>query len=277
MLLDSATAQTHTNIAAYFGDGDSCVSTTGASSGSGKIVMYKFSCVHVYDGPGIYKPYFIDNYRISGIKNITNSSTKSMTIFSLLSINAFTGPNTTPLYSVPIASVNVGNILNYNPGLSDIDGDSLSYHLVNCIVTPTTAYYIPANSSLNNSTGTLTYQADTVGLYSFKFLVKEWRKDVDSVFQLIGETEIDFVVDVVASVGIKELDKKESIGLYPNPTSSILNIKTNSKTISEIEIINSLGQTVLKQKYSESIDVSKLSPGCYFIRINNSYSKFIKE
>jgi uncharacterized repeat protein (TIGR03803 family) len=80
------------------------------------------------------------------------------------------------------------------------------------------------------------------------------------------------------AIGIDEIgDTKKNISFSPNPASSILNIKTNSKSNSDIEIINSLGQIVFKQKYSESIDVSKFAPGYYFIGINNSYNKFIKE
>jgi len=86
-----------------------------------------------------------------------------------------------------------------------------------------------------------------------------------------------WAVSSCTPLGLNEINKNSDIKIYPNPTSNILNIKSNSKTNSEIEIISYLGQTVLKQKYAESIDVAKLSPGCYFIRIDNSYSKFIKE
>lgn len=79
-------------------------------------------------------------------------------------------------------------------------------------------------------------------------------------------------------IGIEQLNSETSnFYLYPNPTSDNLRIKTNSNINSEIQITNQIGQMVLKQKYSESVDVSKLVPGCYFIRIDNSYSKFIKE
>lgn len=277
LLLDSSTVTTNSNLAVYFGDGDSAAISTNTFSAGNNIVKQIYSVVHTYSGPGFFNIYSISKYRVNNIKNIQNSGSESMYLSALLPINAFMGPNISPnLTGYPILSTGVGSLVTYNPGMNDADGDSLSYSLVNCVSLPTVPNYIPANSSID-SYGTFTYQADTAGLFAFKFLIKEWRKDLDGVYQLVGNTEMDFVLDVDAGVGIKEFANKEIISLYPNPTSNTLNVKTNSKINSEIEILNSIAQTVLKQKYSESIDVSKLVPGYYFIRIDNSYSKFIKE
>jgi hypothetical protein len=277
LLLDSSTVTTNSNLAVYFGDGDSSAISTNTFSAGNNIVKQVYSVVHTYSGPGVFNIYSISNYRVNNIKNIQNSGSESMYLSALLPINPFMGPNMSPnLTGYPIISTSVGSLVTYNPGMNDVDGDSLSYSLVNCASLPTVPNYIPANSSID-SYGTFTYQADTVGLFAFKFLIKEWRKDLDGNPQLVGNTEMDFVLDVDAGVGIKELAKKEIFSVYPNPTSNILNIKTNSKTNSEVEIINSLGQTVLKQKYSETVDISKLISGYYFIKVGNSYSKFIKE
>lgn len=239
-----------------------------------------YSCVHVFSGPGINNIYLMDSLRTPGIKNINNSQSKTFYIQSMLNISAFFGVNSSPVVTnLPIKfdSIN-GNYVFFNPGLTDPDGDSLTYQLTNCLGTASTSinHYIPSNATVDKY-GTLSFNKDSVGLYAFSYLVKEWRKDASNNQNLIGSMLIDFVLDIPAGVGIKELDKKENTNLYPNPTSNTLNIKTNSKTNSEIEIFNSLGQMVLKQKYSESVDVSKLVPGYYFIRVDNSYSKFIKE
>ncbi|HWY12267.1 MAG TPA: T9SS type A sorting domain-containing protein [Bacteroidia bacterium] len=282
LLVDSATAQSHTIIATYFGDGDSCSTSISPASVNSKVLKYIWSCVHTYSGPGDYKLYLTDKFRISGIKNITNSNSKPIYVESSLSINQFMGPNNSVVFiNQPIFFINKGTLLFYNPAASDFDGDSLSYSLINCAITPTAAYYIPLNSGINTATGTFTYQADTSGIYAFNIEIKEWRKDGDGVYQNIGFTDVDFVVDILpSSVGIKEFDKNEWIKIYPNPVSNALNIKFDSKHNSSIEIINYLGQTVLKQNYSESIDVSKLESGYYILKIigeKNYYSKFIKE
>jgi hypothetical protein len=278
LLLDSSTVTTNSNLAVYFGDGDSAIASTSTTSVVNNVIKLVYGVLHTYSGPASYYVYSISKYRVNNIQNIQNSGSESMVLYSLLSINPFMGPNNSPIATAyPIISPSVGSLVTFNPGMSDIDGDSLSYSLVNCASLPATANYIPANSAINGSNGTFTYQADTMGLYAFKFLIKEWRKDLDGVPQMIGTTEMDFVLDVDAGVGIKEFEKKELFSVHPNPASGILNIKTNSKTNSDVEIINSLGQIVLKQNFSESIDISKLQAGYYFIKIDNSYSKFIKE
>lgn len=294
---DNVNPSNHCSITIYFGDGDSTVlyrcngsfSSTSqcptSNAGAGVIISSLppirksiYCGVHTYNGPGNYKLYFTDKYRVTGIKNMVNSSTKSIYVESSLNISQFMGPNSSPIitnYPISFNSV-IGNQVKWNPGLTDPDGDSLSYQLINCAVTPTTSYYLPSNATVD-AYGTLSFSKDSVGLYAFDYSIKEWRKDSGGNWTLVGTVLMDFVMDIAAGVGIKELDKKETVSIYPNPVSSTLNIRSISKNNSSMEITNSLGQTILKQNYSESVDVSKLVPGYYFIRIDNSYSKFIKE
>jgi hypothetical protein len=88
--------------------------------------------------------------------------------------------------------------------------------------------------------------------------------------------------------GIIEYYLENPIKLFPNPVSNILFISTEQhfEAGTEIEISNTLGQTVLKLNYSSAaggeIDVSSLSQGYYTIKIINPdkqkfYSRFIKE
>ncbi|HWY12567.1 MAG TPA: T9SS type A sorting domain-containing protein [Bacteroidia bacterium] len=74
-----------------------------------------------------------------------------------------------------------------------------------------------------------------------------------------------------------------SISVFPNPVSSTLFISTEQsfEPETEIEITNTLGQTVLKSIYKNEIDVSQLSSGCFVLKIITSdkkqfHSKFIK-
>lgn len=87
-----------------------------------------------------------------------------------------------------------------------------------------------------------------------------------------------------SAAGISENYKNNKLTVYPNPTSSILTISSSNatETHSKIEIVNTLGQTVLKQPYSKSVDVSLLSQGCYTLKVITSpnqlfLSRFIKE
>jgi hypothetical protein len=82
--------------------------------------------------------------------------------------------------------------------------------------------------------------------------------------------------------GLKEFNNG-NIKIYPNPTTSILNLidEQNQLQNAIIEIKNSLGQTCHKAPFSNQIDLSNLSAGMYFLTIqdvkNKKTIKIIKE
>lgn len=247
-----------------------------STSTSGKVRIRRFSKNVTLSGTGNYFFAINDSLRIAGIKNITNSQNFALHVENELTIDAFSATNNSPIITNYPINFNVsGSQVTYNPGLTDPDGDTLTYTLIGCTGTLPFTYYLNG-ASLSNS-GLLTFSKDSIGIYAFSYMIEEWRKDISLNWIKISTSTYDFVLDINSGVGIKELDKKESIKIYPNPASNSINIKSYSKTHSEIEIINQLGQIVIKQKFSESVDISKLAPGYYFIRIDNSYSKFIKE
>lgn len=71
----------------------------------------------------------------------------------------------------------------------------------------------------------------------------------------------------------------KNFNLYPNPTSGIVNI-SYSKPISEVLVINMLGQTVLDQKANDfevQVDLTQLSKAAYFVKvISEGATKTIK-
>lgn len=88
------------------------------------------------------------------------------------------------------------------------------------------------------------------------------------------------------AVGIQELTNNAHhiVSAYPNPVSNDLNISLdkNSPENYSIEIINGLGQIVLKTNYTNKINVSDLPKGFYVLKLstNNIYAdsfKFIKD
>jgi hypothetical protein len=61
---------------------------------------------------------------------------------------------------------------------------------------------------------------------------------------------------------------------FPNPAQDILNIENADNK--NFEIINALGQIVLNGNYTAPIDLQSLSKGYYLLKINSTYTKFIK-
>lgn len=76
--------------------------------------------------------------------------------------------------------------------------------------------------------------------------------------------------------GIEEYTNKK-IKVFPNPVSNILKIenKQNNFQNSQLEIINSLGQTVLKTEFKNQIDVSELASGFYTLLLKDNTGSVI--
>lgn len=206
----------------YFGDGDSCVayrengplassSSECTISHTGSIIISDpahtvkknvYSCVHTYSGPGLFKIWMFDRNRNNNVINVPNSVNQPFYLETLLNINAFMGPNNSPaLTRDPIDRACVNNCFYHNPGAYDADGDSLSYELVMCkgeafgtIGVPIPGYFYPSTGSgpgatfnIHPNNGTLTWcRPQQQGEFNAAFYVKEWRKDIDGNWQLVG-------------------------------------------------------------------------------------------
>ncbi len=89
----------------------------------------------------------------------------------------------------------------------------------------------------------------------------------------------------VQTLGTQDFDFSNYFKVYPNPVSTNLNIETKKTIeISSISIYNTVGQLVLvvpNAQETKILDVSSLSSGNYFIKINSdkgsSNTKFIKQ
>lgn len=205
----------------YFGDLDSCQairqngppagsSAECTSSNSGTVIITDplhtvkkniYSCIHTYSGPGLYKIYMFDRNRNNGVINVPNSVNQPFYLETLLSINAFMGPNNSPVLTRdPIDKACTNQCFYHNPGAYDVDGDSLSYELVMCkgenslgqIGVPIPGYNYPSTGAggtfnIHANNGTLTWcKPQNPGEYNAAFYIKEWRKNIDGEWKLVG-------------------------------------------------------------------------------------------
>lgn len=63
-----------------------------------------------------------------------------------------------------------------------------------------------------------------------------------------------------------------SLSIFPNPTSGVVNININDKTIDKVEVVDALGNTVLSAEYDDnevSIDLTKFGTGVYFVKVTS--------
>ena len=95
--------------------------------------------------------------------------------------------------------------------------------------------------------------------------------NTDNPRTIVVSTDVTYMAVFTDVVGIED-NGIPAISVFPNPTSDILNI-TSSETISEIEIVNVMGQVVKRIEVNADnvvCDVEDLKAGVYIVRIYGS-------
>lgn len=129
------------------------------------------------------------------------------------------------------------------------------------------------NIFLNSGTGQLSpMNGQPFGTVNFRPEIQVGDIDGDTDMDIVLTYQISGVnmyttkifKNNIATLSIEE-NVIENIALYPNPTNSILNIKT-SLVIKEVSIYSLLGETLFKTKL-KTIDVSNLQDGLYILKV----------
>jgi GEVED domain/Secretion system C-terminal sorting domain len=63
--------------------------------------------------------------------------------------------------------------------------------------------------------------------------------------------------------------------IFPNPVTEFLTIETTDE--GDRQVVNLLGQTVLRSKATQQIDVSTLPSGTYFLKVGGQQARFVKQ
>jgi len=84
-----------------------------------------------------------------------------------------------------------------------------------------------------------------------------------------------------SSVGINDFNSKENIKIYPSPATNKLNINTINNAIKSIHIFNINAEHIYSKlninAQHQAINVSKLSKGIYFVKINTETDTYTKK
>lgn len=188
-----------------------------------------------HESEGVY----IVNVLVSDVNGASTTETETIEV-----MDANRAPEALDLTELNYETVNMYDNLSFTDFFVDPDGDDMTFN-----VSVTDASIVNAFTSGAN------------------FILQTL---LEGSTTLIGaSTEIEVTVHVGQSLGI---DHENTLGLqlYPNPTSSVLNIAAQV-SISTIEIYSINGQLVLRQELENtnrktSINVSKLEDGVYFIK-----------
>ena len=86
-----------------------------------------------------------------------------------------------------------------------------------------------------------------------------------------GSCSDEYSIEIVISVSLEELSGLSDVVVYPNPTSSILNINLDEE-IEKIDIYSLLGRKVGTSTNTQ-MDISNLANGIYLLSIETKNGK----
>lgn len=84
-------------------------------------------------------------------------------------------------------------------------------------------------------------------------------------------TDKTTVTSTASALGVKDF-KSLSFDVYPNPTTDIINVKSET-AISNLKVFNVLGQLMMEEKGKTSVNISSLSNGYYLVKAEDNEGK----
>ncbi len=205
---------------------------------------------HTYPGSGTYEICVTDPNRNADILNIVNSVLVQFSLQTVLRISPAFAANSSPtLTNLPLQDACFQQPWIYNPGASDLNGDSLSYSLVfpqgvDCATLTDIIYSYPDRIpaiqfpnpnnqiSIDPTTGTVTWiSPQQLGEYNIAILIQEWRNGIflgsvlrDMQITVVPCDNVPPVMEAIRDTCI-EAGQQLNIGVYADdPFGGLLNI-----------------------------------------------------
>lgn len=241
--------------------------------------VYKFVSIayHQYGIQGLYQLNVEVSFYVNNISNIQNSSNEKINLNAELLIDSLNGVVDSPLPTLEQDfQWNCCNWI-HNSSMYDPNNDSLSYSIVNL---PVGNYTLP-NVTID-STGTLSFEPDSNGRYAFAFKVKKWRH-INNGYTYCGYMVRQMLIDVTTWNWIDDHELNFELNIFPNPCPELLTIAFPlSEQCSELTITDVIGKRQLEEKLAantkkKELNVSKLSPGIYFLTLVTAKYKLTKK
>ncbi|ALR30473.1 MULTISPECIES: T9SS-dependent choice-of-anchor J family protein [Chryseobacterium] len=192
------------------------------------------------------------------------------------------GNNFDVLLASPAISIPAGaSTLTYKVALSSFFGSGSANSTYNVYVLPASSTFTSTLTPLFTETITTvdTISEKTIDLSSFAGqAVKIYFRHFNSGIKYLFMDDVKVTSSSVLATS--ETQNKAQTGIYPNPATDFISIKSKSEIIST-EVYDATGRKVGSQLKSDKVDVRNLLPGSYILNINTkegkTSSKFIKK
>ena len=125
--------------------------------------------------------------------------------------------------------------------------------------------------------GTYTTLVPFGGIEDFKYYVR--AENDDAIALSPARAEYEFYEYSIITNTLNELESNNGIKIFPNPTNSTINIEVNISEPIIYELISPLGKLIssgILDSTNNEVDLSKLSPNVYFLKIGKSTFRILK-
>lgn len=130
-----------------------------------------------------------------------------------------------------------------------------------------------------------TLSKQLLGYDNYKFQITytpaNWTSDTSSITIFSNGGSLKFYLQAHGSaVGIDHIVREEAFRIYPNPAVNYLTIERQKEQNARFDLFSAKGKKICSyflEKQKETIDVSQLPPGIYFLRNSKQTFTFIKK
>lgn len=192
-----------------------------------------------------------------------------------------------------LTSMRVNNCNNYNYGISSIG----MYFTSTAIQGPSTVGFmnvpnpqVQNTTFLNDTVNWMLIQDTVIGTGSELYLTignfsYDSLSDTMRVYSILGQDYAYYYIDNVsvvdvATLGVNNVENgKTEISVYPNPTNNYLKINCGlgQYVIGMEDVLGNIIKTLALKNKEETIDVSDLPEGIYFVNLKTSEGVFTKK
>lgn len=181
--------------------------------------------------------------------------------------------------SIPVGSKSIDQVNAYWKSFNNTDAEATMENMPNIVAGDgsTVEYYSYGNG--NNCVAVDHYKVIGGG--------HDWpgawgNRDIDAssvIWNFVSQYDINGLINCSITSTGQTFPPSREILLYPNPAETLITIKTDLLKIVDCQLFSATGKSVLSRKVgpgNQTIDVSDLPSGVYYLRLGNRTAKLIK-
>lgn len=258
----------------------SCPNSTLGEYVTSTVKRNVYETTYIFPSADSYEIYYSDVSRIDNIINLSNSGSTSFFVNAKLSVNTNLAPNRSPV-------INNDTVLTAcaqqpwfnNLDITDPDGDSLSFSLVNCLQYDPPSIPVPITATGFGFPGIVgggyfrvgpmgnvlwDNASSMLGPYSYAVEIKEWRNGIQ-----IGIVIYDAIVFVLPNnclVSSAVPLPEALITAFPNPAGERVTV---TERVDLLQLFDLQGKLLRQAANSDQLEVADIPVGTYLLRMNS--------